>query len=117
MNFSLCATKVLERCPRLEEFVLVQLSTLFGLESLPSTVEHLSCRNLPSEPQTLECVIDAVGVLPRLRVVTCDQRARSDRQFGELERLCGEKGVVLYVDETPFWVVSAPWERYEPSSR
>ena len=55
-----------------------------------------------------------MGVLPRLRVVTCDQRARSDRQFGELERLCGEKGVELYVDETPFWVVSGPRKVSEP---
>lgn len=107
MNNSVRTPKVLERCPNLEEFVLVQLSTLFGLEGLPGTLEHLSCRNLPDEPQSLGSVIDAVGVLPRLRVVTCDKRARLDERFGELEGLCAGKGVELLVDETPFWVVSA----------
>lgn len=107
MNNSVRTPKVLERCPNLEEFVLVQLSTLFGLEGLPATLEHLSCRNLPDEPQSLESVIEAVGVLPRLRVVTCDKRARLDERFGELEGLCAGKGVKLFVDETPFWVVSA----------
>ncbi|EJF63447.1 hypothetical protein BD309DRAFT_858267 [Dichomitus squalens] len=108
MNYSLRATKVLERCPNLEEFVLVQLSTLFGLENLPKTLEHLSCRNLPSEPQSLSSVIRAVGSLPQLKVVTCDRMARSDERFEELERLCGEKGVELFVDETPFWVRDDP---------
>ncbi|KAI1789648.1 hypothetical protein LXA43DRAFT_561143 [Ganoderma leucocontextum] len=108
MNNSVRTPKVLERCPNLEEFVLVQLSTLFGLEGLPKTLEHLSCRNLPEEPQSLDSVLEAVEVLPRLRVVTCDKRARLDERFGALEGLCAGKGVELFVDETPFWVVSAP---------
>nr|VWP00408.1 Chromosome partition protein Smc [Ganoderma boninense] len=109
MNNSARTRKVLERCPNLEEFVLVQLSTLFGLsEGLPGTLEHLSCRNLPDEPQSLESVIGAVEVLPRLRVVTCDKRARLDERFGELETLCAGKGIELFVDETPFWVRDDP---------
>ena len=106
MNYSLRASSVLQRCTNLEEFVLVQLSTLIKLTNPPPTLEHLSCRNLPSEDQLLEAVIEAVGALPRLRVVTCDRRAGEDKRFGDLERLCSSKGVRLHLDETPFWVVS-----------
>ena len=113
MNNGVRTPKLLERCPNLEELVLVQLSTVFGLEGLPGTLEHLSCRNLPEEPQSLELVIAAVRMLPRLRVVTCDKRARLDEQFRELEGLCAGKGVELFADETPFWVVSAfSWSRH-----
>ena len=107
MNYSLRAASVLKQCPNLEEFVLVQLSNLFKLDNLPQSLEHLSCRNLPSEDQSLGSVIEAVDRLPRLKAVTCDKRARDEAQFEELERLCAIKGLELFVDETPFWVVSS----------
>lgn len=106
MNYSLRAASVTKQCPNLEEFVIVQLSPLFKISNLPQALEHLSCRNLPSEDQTLEAVIEAVTKLPKLKVVTCDRRAREDEQFGELSRLCADKEIELRVDETPFWVVS-----------
>lgn len=106
MNYSLRAASVLKRCPNLEEFVLVQLSTLFKLDNIAPTLEHLHCRNLPSEDQSLNSIIEVVEELPKLRIVTCDGRARDEERFEELERLCAHKGLELYVDETPFWVVS-----------
>ncbi|OJT09874.1 hypothetical protein TRAPUB_13617 [Trametes pubescens] len=105
MNYNLRATAILKLCPNLEELVIVQLSTLFKLDNLPRGLEHLSCRNLPAEDQSLGLVIQAVGELSRLRVVTCDGGAVQDERFGELEELCGSKKVELCVDQVPFWVV------------
>ncbi|KAI0372196.1 hypothetical protein BV20DRAFT_103597 [Pilatotrama ljubarskyi] len=108
MNYSLRVAKVLEYCPNLEEFVIVQLSTLFKLDNLPRTLEHLSCRNLPSEDQSLDSVIDAIANLPRLRIVTCASQAAADLKITELGHLCGSKGIELVLDETPFWVREDP---------
>ncbi|KAI0822318.1 hypothetical protein BC628DRAFT_1412423 [Trametes gibbosa] len=104
MNFSPRATAVLKFCANLEELVIVQMSTLFQLDGLPPRLEHLSCRNLPSEDQSLGSIIHAVGELQQLRVVTCDPRAGEDTRFGELGALCESKNIELLLDETPFWV-------------
>ncbi|KAI0755001.1 hypothetical protein C8Q80DRAFT_1142354 [Daedaleopsis nitida] len=108
MNYSLRAASVLKMCPNLEEFVLVQLSTLFELENLPPSLEHLNCRNLPSEDQSLASVVRAVDRLPRLRVVTCAKEAQAEETFEEMERICAHKNIELHVDETPFWVPEEP---------
>ncbi|RPD62358.1 hypothetical protein L227DRAFT_544864 [Lentinus tigrinus ALCF2SS1-6] len=108
MNYSLRAASVTKQCPNLEEFVIVQLSPFLKLSNLPQSLEHLSCRNLPTEDQSLQSIIEAVSDLPKLKVVTCDRRAREDELFGELEGLCASKGVELFVDETPFWVREDP---------
>lgn len=105
MNYNLRATAILKHCPNLEELVIVQLSTLFKLDNLPRGLEHLSCRNLPAEDQSLGLVIQAVGELSRLRVVTCAAGAAQDERFGELLELCESKKVELCVDQVPFWVV------------
>ncbi|KAI0699281.1 hypothetical protein C8T65DRAFT_719774 [Cerioporus squamosus] len=108
MNYNLRAASVINQCPNLEELVIVQLSPFMKLRNLPQTLEHLSCRNLPAEDQSLGSVIEAVDGLPRLRIVTCDRRAREDEHFGDLTRLCTSKGIELFVDETPFWVREDP---------
>ncbi|KAI0354997.1 hypothetical protein OH77DRAFT_1425622 [Trametes cingulata] len=108
MNYSLRAAKVLEYCPNLEEFVIVQLSTLFKLDKLPRTLEHLGCRNLPLEDQSLDSVIEAVEDLPHLRVLTCASQAATDPRMTELEQLCKSKGIQLVLDKTPFWVREDP---------
>ncbi|KAI0632157.1 hypothetical protein C8Q77DRAFT_905046 [Trametes polyzona] len=108
MNYIPRAAAVIRFCPRLEELVIVQLPTLFQLENLPRGLEHLSCRNLPGEDQSLGSIIHAVEDLPHLRVLTCDTKATEDERFGELERLCKSKGVECFVDEVPFWVREDP---------
>ncbi|RDX42489.1 hypothetical protein OH76DRAFT_1411072, partial [Lentinus brumalis] len=108
MNYNLRAASVIKQCPNLEELIIVQLSPFMKLGNLPQTLEHLSCRNLPAEDQSLGSVVEAVDGLPKLRVVTCDRRAREDEQFGDLERLCTSKRIELFIDETPFWVREDP---------
>ncbi|KAH9891679.1 hypothetical protein C8Q73DRAFT_700339 [Cubamyces lactineus] len=108
MNYSLRAAAVLRKCTRLEEFAIVQLSTLFALDGLPPTIKHLKCRNLPSEDQSLRSIIRAIGSLPELRVVTCDPQASADETFPELKDLCASRGVELILDEMPWWIREDP---------
>ncbi|KAI0771251.1 hypothetical protein BD413DRAFT_65960 [Trametes elegans] len=108
MNYNLRAAAVLKYCPNLEEFVIIQLSTLFQLENLPSTLMHLCCRNLPSEDQMLVFIINAVSSLPRLQVLTCNYQAIADEHFPELQELCNSKAIELFLDEAPFWVREDP---------
>ncbi|KAI0335864.1 hypothetical protein GY45DRAFT_709476 [Cubamyces sp. BRFM 1775] len=108
MNYSPRATKVLKKCTRLEEFSILQLSTLFALDDLPPTIKHLKCRNLPSEDQSLHSIIHAIRSLPGLRVVTCDSQATEDERYTELRDLCASRGIELMLDETPLWVREDP---------
>ncbi|KAI0670773.1 hypothetical protein C8Q78DRAFT_974238 [Trametes maxima] len=104
MNYNLGAAAVLKHCPNLEELTVVQLSALIPLRGLPSTLEHLSYRNL----QSVDVVINTIGSLPRLRVVTCDSRVTELKTCAELESLCASKGIELFLDEVPFWVREDP---------
>ena len=106
MNYSLRAAAVIRRCPNLEEFVLIQLSTLIKLTDLPPTVEHLSCRNLPGEDQALDNVIDILGGLPKLRTITCNIQAKMDWRFQTLASICSSREIELRLDESPPWMVS-----------
>ncbi|KAJ8501976.1 hypothetical protein ONZ51_g317 [Trametes cubensis] len=106
MNYSLRAAAVLMKCTRLEEFVILQLSTLFALDDLPPTIKHLKCRNMPSEDQSIGSVIHAIGRLPRLRVVTCATQASADERFPDLRNLCASRSIELILDELSLWMVS-----------
>ena len=106
MNYSLRAAAVLKKCTRLEEFVILQLSTLFALDDLPPTIKHLKCRNMPSEDQSIGSVIHAIGRLPRLRVVTCATQASADERFPDLRDLCASRSIELILDELSLWMVS-----------
>ncbi|KAI0648041.1 hypothetical protein C8Q79DRAFT_548000 [Trametes meyenii] len=104
MNYNLRAAAVLEHCPNLEEFIVVQPSTLIPLRNLPGTLEHLGCRILPS----IGVVTSTIASLPHLRVVTCDSRAAEEETYVELEGLCTSRGIELFLDDVPFWVREDP---------
>ncbi|CDO71489.1 hypothetical protein BN946_scf184909.g83 [Trametes cinnabarina] len=97
---------VLSHCPNLEEFATVQLSGHLKLENLPTTLEHLFYKRPFADLHLLDCVIDVIGTLPRLRVLTCNsQLSTADERFGELQRLCASKRVRIILDDTPPTVV------------
>ncbi|OSD07187.1 hypothetical protein PYCCODRAFT_1473793 [Trametes coccinea BRFM310] len=98
---------ILPYCPNLEEFATVQLPGHLKLENLPPTLEHLSYKRLYADTQLLECVIDVLDTLPRLRALTCASQATADERFGELQRLCNSRGVRIILDEMPVWVMGA----------
>ena len=106
-HWNLRAASILKHCPNLEEFVVMQLSTVIKLANLPQSLEHLHCRGYIFDEEPLGPVIEVVGGLPKLRIITCSKNASSGERFGELENLCNSRGIELYLDATPFWMVSA----------
>lgn len=98
----------LRQCTRLEELVIYNLPVYVPLApSLAPSIEHISFRN-PGHTfrETLRHVLDAIEVLPKLRIVTCDKNSEGLRDFETLKAKCTERGVEVVISEVPFFMVS-----------
>ena len=108
LHFSLDSAAFLRQCTRLEELVIYNLPVFVPLApELPPSIEHLSFRN-PNHTfrNTLRPILDAIEVLPKLRIVTCDKNSEGLREFEMLRTRCAERGVEVVISEVPIWVVS-----------
>lgn len=108
LHLSIDSAAFLRQCTRLEELVIYTIPVVVPLAPhLPSTIEHLSFRN-PTHTlrQTLQPILDAIEVLPNLRIVTCDKNSEGLREFAMLKTRCTDKGAEVVISEVPFWVVS-----------
>jgi len=121
LHFSHDSAAFLRQCTHLEELILYNLPVLVPLApELPLSIEHLSFRN-PTHTfrHMLRPILDAIEVLPTLRVVTCDKNTEGLRDFEALRSKCAEKGVEVVISEVPIWVVSCvawAWQRLLLSS-
>ncbi|KAH0832343.1 hypothetical protein J3R83DRAFT_13359 [Lanmaoa asiatica] len=108
LHFSLDAAAFLRQCTHLEEFVIYNIPVIVPLApALPPSIEHLSFRNpLHDFRSTLGPILDAIEVLPKLRIVTCDKNSEGLREFVMLNKRCAKRGVEVVISEVPFWVVS-----------
>jgi hypothetical protein len=110
LHFSLDSAAFLRQCTRLEELVIYNLPVLVPLApELPPSIEHLSFRN-PTHTlrNTLRPILDAIAVLPKLRVVTCDKNSEALCEFEILKTRCAERGVEVVISEVPIWVYEDP---------
>lgn len=108
LHYNLDSAAFLRQCTRLEEFVIYNIPVIVPLApELPSSIEHLSFRN-PKHTfrNTLRPILDAIEVLPKLRMVTCDKDSEGLPEFAILKSRCTERGVEVVISEVPFWVVS-----------
>ena len=118
LHFSLDSAAFLRQCTCLEELVIYNLPVFVPLApELPPSIEHLSFRN-PRHAfrNTLRPILDAIEVLPKLRIVTCDKNSEGFREFEMLKTRCAERGVEVVISEVPIWVVSCVvWARQRMS--
>lgn len=108
LHFSLDSAAFLRQCTRLQELVIYNVPVFVPLApELPHSIEHLSFRN-PRHTfrNTLRPFLEAIEVLPKLRIVTCDTNSEGLRDFESLKARCAEKGVEVVISEVPIWVVS-----------
>ncbi|TFY78187.1 hypothetical protein EWM64_g5822 [Hericium alpestre] len=83
----------------LEEFALRIFPGFFPPLPLPQTIQHLRIHNPIVITGPLESrMIGAVEALPNLRWVTVNQPAADRCEFGELGRVCEERGIEMVVD-------------------
>ncbi|KAF8547674.1 hypothetical protein OG21DRAFT_1517153 [Imleria badia] len=112
LHFSLDSAAFLRQCTRLEELVIYNVPVDVPLApGLPPSVEHLSFRNsrlTTTFRNTLRPFLDAIEVLPKLRIVTCDKDSEGLRDFESLKARCTERGVEVVISEVPFWVHEDP---------
>lgn len=76
---------------------------------LAPSIVHVSFRNPGhSFRDTLRPILDAIdpGVLPMLRIVTCDKNSELLADFATLKARCAQRGVEVVISDVPFWVVS-----------
>ena len=108
LHYNLDSAAFLRQCTRIKEFVIYTIPVIVPLApELAPSIEHLSFRNpIHTFRDTLRPILDAIEVLPRLRVVTCDKNSEGLREFAVLKARCAEKGVEVVISEVPFWVVS-----------
>jgi hypothetical protein len=76
-------------CTALEELVLPSVPETPLAPDLPPTIEHLSFRFV----RTLLPIIDAVTVLPKLKLLTCGMGADHFKSYKILDARCRKKGV------------------------
>lgn len=107
LHFSLDSAAFLRQCTALEELVVYNIPVIVPLApELSPSIQHLSFRNpRHTSRNTLRPILDAVEVLPKLRVVTCDENSTHLRDFESLKARCTERGVEVVITEVPFWVV------------
>jgi hypothetical protein len=111
---------LLRMCTALKELVLYELELPPRCPlapNLPPTIEHLcfTVRSptrpitrwslIPTHRTTLQPLIDAVDVLPNLKVLTCSKSMRRLPFEEVLEQRCKMKGVEMVRSLTPKWVV------------
>lgn len=108
LHYNLDSAAFLRQCTRLEEFVIYNIPVIVPLApELPPSIEHLSFRNpIHAFRNTLCPILDAIEVLPKLRIVTCDKNSEGLHEFAMLRSRCAERGVEVVISEVPFWVVS-----------
>lgn len=113
LHYNLDSAAFLRQCTRLEEFVIYNIPVIVPLApELPSSIEHLSFRNpIHTFRDTLRSILDAIKVLPKLRILTCDKNSERLREFAMLKTICAERGVEVVISEVPFWVVSCVVEQ------
>ncbi|KAG8214893.1 hypothetical protein J3R82DRAFT_10065 [Butyriboletus roseoflavus] len=107
LHYNLDSAAFLRQCTCLEEFIIYNIPVLVPLApELPPSIEFLSFRNpIHTFRDTLHPILDAIEVLPRLRILTCDKNSEGLRDFAMLRTRCAEKGVEVVISEVPFWVV------------
>ncbi|KAG9308466.1 hypothetical protein JVU11DRAFT_11808 [Chiua virens] len=110
LHFSTESAAFLRQCIRLEELVIYTIPIFVPLASaIPQTIEHLSFRNpRHASRSTLNPILDTIEVLPKLRMVTCDEDSQGLRDFALLKTRCEERGVEVVISEVPFWVNEDP---------
>jgi hypothetical protein len=97
-----CAA-LLQKCVALEELVIWRMSLLPLAPDLPRTIEHLSFRH-DEYNNTVPLVVEAVDVLPNLRILTCDRDLRRiHADYAKLSAKCKIKGAEFVVSKIP-WV-------------
>lgn len=96
----------LRSCTRLEELKIWMLPTMIMLDSLPASIEHIGFSNHGRDPLTV--IIQAVPVLPKLRMITYDKLSEGLTDFKDLEAACSKAGVVMRLEHFPFWNVCLP---------
>ncbi|KAI9566170.1 hypothetical protein HD554DRAFT_2025901 [Boletus coccyginus] len=110
LHFSHDSAAFLRQCTHLEELILYNLPVLVPLvPDIPLSIEHLSFRNQRHTfRHTLRPILDAIEVLPKLRIVTCDKNSEGLREFEALKSKCAERGVEVVISEVPIWVYEDP---------
>ncbi|KIJ61141.1 hypothetical protein HYDPIDRAFT_169884 [Hydnomerulius pinastri MD-312] len=106
LHYSFDSAAFLRQCTELEELVLFHVPTMVPLApALPPSIEHLSFRNpIHTYRNTLRPFLDAIEVLPKLRVLTCDRNSEQLEEFAILKARCVERGVEVEISDVPFWV-------------
>ncbi|OJA17114.1 hypothetical protein AZE42_02605 [Rhizopogon vesiculosus] len=98
---------LLRMCTALEELVLLRfdhMSKLSLVPYLPRTIEHLAFGIRYDDCETLQPIIDAVGALPNLKILTCSKDVkRLIPHYNILKEKCKTKGVGVVVSDVP-WV-------------
>ncbi|KAG1732069.1 hypothetical protein EDB19DRAFT_1640461, partial [Suillus lakei] len=100
LHYNVHSAVLLRMCTALEESVLNSVPTCFPLASeLPPTIEHLALGKYRSSFQP---VMEAVDILPKLRVLTCvSYPEQHDADYDTLKAKCRMKGAVVSHDEDP----------------
>ncbi|GJJ13344.1 hypothetical protein Clacol_007596 [Clathrus columnatus] len=103
-------------CSNLEELVIWNTPTFIPLDNLPTSIQHLSFRNPPhSRSNTLSIIIDAIQILPKLELVTCDKATSTEvSDFERLVRTCETLNVTLLTTNSSYPIAEdpVPWKKF-----
>lgn len=91
----------------IQEFVLRTTPDLLPLRPLPSSIEHLHFHNFssPSFAHSLVHTTSCIRSLPNVTLVTVNKPIAEREDFGNLVRVCEDRGIEIRVDPKFYYLV------------